>query len=115
MSGGDDGARASWLDGPCPSWCVREHAEDDHPEDRYHQSEPSILPAVAGSGDTVPVTASLRSLTLAARAGRYADDDLTWVVVESLEDQQPRMVLTADTARRLVRALRTQLAALTDD
>ena len=77
MSGGDDGTRATasraarppWSKQPCPPWCTREHAADDHPEDRYHQSEPSILPVVAGAGDAVPVTTSLRALTLAVRLG----------------------------------------------
>ncbi|HWJ08411.1 MAG TPA: hypothetical protein VNS46_03490 [Nocardioides sp.] len=123
MSGGDDDARGaaaraawpSWAGGPCPPWCVREHGEDDHPEDRYHQSEPSILSVVAGTGDTVPVTASLRSLTLAVRTGRYAGEELAWLVVEALEGPQPRLLLTADAARALARGLHEQLAVLADD
>ncbi|HVK29747.1 MAG TPA: hypothetical protein VM575_15520 [Nocardioides sp.] len=125
MDGADDGAREAgaweagaraaqppWPDAPCPPWCTREHAADDHPEDRYHQSEPTLLPVVAGSGDTVPVTASLRPLTLAVRIGRYADDDRTWLVIEALEAPRPRMVLAAEAARALVRGLLDQLDAL---
>lgn len=122
MSGGDDGARAAatraarppWLDEPCPPWCTRAHAADDHPEDRYHQSEPSIVPVVAGAADAVPVTTSLRPMTLAVRLGRYVGDDRTWLVIEPLEDVQPRMVLAADGARALLQALGGQLAALAD-
>lgn len=112
MSGDDERTRVSWLTEACPPWCTREHAEGDHPEDRYHQSEPSILTVVAGPGDAVPVTASLRPTTLALRAGRHLDDDLTWVVIESLEEPLPRLVLTADAARDLARALREQLTEL---
>lgn len=120
MSGGDDGARSAaaraarppWPEPTCPPWCTRTHTADDHPEDRYHQSEPSILPVVAGTGDTVPVTRSLRALTLAVRVGRYADDDRTWLVVEALDEPQPRLVLAADAARVLLQALGEQLAAL---
>lgn len=122
MSGGDDGARAAadrtarppWPGEPCPPWCTRAHAPDDHPEDRYHQSEASLLPVVAGSGDTVPVTASLRPLTLVVRAGRY-DGGRTWLVIEATEDARPRMALTVDAARALAEALQVQLDALGDD
>lgn len=112
MSGGDEGARVSWLTEACPPWCAREHAEDDHVEDRYHQSEPSVLTVVAGPGDTVPVTASLRPTTLALRAGRHVGDDLVWLVIEALDDPLPRMALTTDAARGLARALRDQLTDL---
>lgn len=112
---GPRAARPAWPGEPCPPWCTREHTAGDHPEDRYHQSEPSILPVVAGSGDTVPVTASLRPLTLAVRLGRHSGDDRTWLVVEALEEPRPRIVLTADAARLLLGALVEQLDALADE
>lgn len=108
---GADPPRPSWLTGPCPAWCTRQHAEDDHPEDRYHQSQPTLAAAIAGTGDAVPVTASLQPATLAARAGRYADDDLTWLVVEPLEGR-PYLVITAASARGLVHVLQEQLRGL---
>lgn len=107
MSNGTDGARASWLGGPCPPWCVREHAETDHPEDRYHQSEPTILAAVAGSGDTVPVDDSLQPLTLVVRVGQYTDG-APWLLVEHAEGRHPRIVLTPESARALAAALLEQ-------
>lgn len=121
MTGRDDGAPAAgaraarppWLAEPCPPWCTRAHAADDHPEDRYHQSEPSIVPVVAGAADAVPVTTSLRAMTLTVRLGRYAGDERTWLLIEPLEDLRPRMVLAADDARALLQALHGQLAALT--
>jgi hypothetical protein len=120
MSGADDTARPatvrpSWQAAPCPPWCAREHTENDHPEDRYHQSEPSIVAAVAGAGDVVPLPSSLRPVSLAVRAGRYADDELTWLVVEPLEARAPRMVLTREAAAALLRGLQEQLTGLEAD
>lgn len=121
MTGGD-GVRAAaqagrppWPDGRCPPWCTREHAADDHPEDRYHQSEPALIPIVAGPADTVPVTASLRPLSLVVRAGLHHDDDRTWLVVEPAEAAQPRMVLTVEGARSLAGALLDQLDTVSSD
>lgn len=103
--------RPSWLDESCPAWCTREHREEDHPDDHYHQSEATVVPAVAGPGDTVPLTASLTATTLGVRVGRHVGDDLTWLVVEALEAPRPRLVLTAESAGALHRALEAQLAA----
>ncbi|MCX6401635.1 MAG: hypothetical protein NTX33_17115 [Propionibacteriales bacterium] len=100
----------TWLDEPCPPWCVRDHEEDDHPEDRYHQSEPSLFVGVAGSGDQVPVTASLAPLTLGIRLGCHVGEARAWVVIESLETRHPRMVLTEEAAAALRQALEHQLA-----
>jgi hypothetical protein len=100
----------TWLDEPCPAWCAREHREDDHLEDRFHQSDPSIFPAVAGAGEAVPLTASMGALTLGIRLGRQVGDDRTWLVIESLDERRPRTVLTHETARALHRHLAHQLA-----
>lgn len=107
-----DRSTPTWLDGPCPAWCVRVHLEDDHPEDRYHQSEPSILAGVAGAGDQVPMTASLRPLTLGVRLGRHIGDGGVWLTIESLEAPQPRLVLTDATAQDLLQRLAQQLSLL---
>ncbi|WP_215817339.1 hypothetical protein [Pimelobacter sp. 30-1] len=101
--------RPSWLEEPCPRWCTREHREEDHPDDRYHQSEAELVPAVAGSGEAVPLTATLAATTLGVRVGRHVGDDLTWLVVEALEAPRPRLVLTTESAGALHRALGAQL------
>ncbi|TNM42800.1 hypothetical protein FHP29_07300 [Nocardioides albidus] len=118
MSGPDDAERSvappatpSWLTTPCPSWCRRAHGEDDHPEDRYHQSESTILVAVAGSGDTVPVSASLVPVTLVVRVGQYPDA-ATWVLVEPAEGRHPRIALSPESARDLAAALLAQVDGL---
>lgn len=38
--------RPDWQAEDCPPWCAREHLNDDHPEDRIHQSEPRAVPAL---------------------------------------------------------------------
>ncbi len=109
MTGAD---APTWLTERCPAWCARTHREEDHPEDRYHQSEPALFPAVAAAADTVPVTASLRPMTLGVRLGRHLGAPLTWVAVESAEARQPRLVLTEESARVLLDELGRQLALL---
>lgn len=69
------------------------------------------MPAIAGSGEAVPLTASLEATTLGVRMGRHVGDDVTWLVVEALEAPRPRLVLTAESAGALHRALGSQLAA----
>ncbi|MBF4561171.1 hypothetical protein ITJ43_03395 [Microbacterium sp. VKM Ac-2870] len=39
--------RPSWLTEPCPLWCQEDHADQDHPLDRYHQSRQIFVPVVA--------------------------------------------------------------------
>lgn len=102
----------TWLDEPCPPWCARVHLEEDHPEDRYHQSEPSIFGGVAGAGDQVPLTASLRPLSLGIRLGRHVGDAGVWLAIESLEASHPRLILTEVTAQALLQRLDQQLAHL---
>lgn len=38
--------RPSWLTEECPPWCVGEHTEADHPDDRVHQGHISTIPVV---------------------------------------------------------------------
>lgn len=101
--------RPTWQQLPCPDWCERMHEEDDHPEDRYHQSEPSFIPLTAATERTVPVTASLRNVDLLVRVGQYVDELIEWVVIEPLDMPQPRLVMTVESAHSLVRGLTEQL------
>jgi hypothetical protein len=106
----DDGqSRPTWLTEPCPAWCTRVHLEADHPEDRYHQSTATFIPAIVGVRDTVPVTASLEELDLTVWIGRYVGDIVEWAVVEPVEQRQPRLILSVESARALTRGLAEQL------
>lgn len=105
----------SWLVEPCPPWCARDHLESDHDEDRYHQSEASIVPVVAGPGDSVPITASLDDVDLVVRVGRHLSEPRAWVAIEAADRPEPRLVLTVESARSVARHLDEQLRQVRDD
>ncbi|MBF4563300.1 hypothetical protein ITJ43_14290 [Microbacterium sp. VKM Ac-2870] len=44
--------RPSWLTEPCPSWCQADHQDQDHPDDRYHQSRQVLVSVVAPKSAT---------------------------------------------------------------
>lgn len=107
---GGDPQHPSWLRERCPGWCSRDHQQHDHPEDRYHQSEASVVPGVVSTRPIIPVTESLEGLDLVAWMGRYVGDAVEWVVIEPIERREPRLVVTVETARALVKRLSEQLA-----
>jgi hypothetical protein len=65
--------RPSWQAEACPSWCVVPHRENDHPDDRYHDSEFSrvnltteppeteVIDGVTYGADDVPELSALLS------------------------------------------------------
>lgn len=99
----------SWLHESGPRWCVRTHAEDDHEEDRFHQSEPALVPLVASRADSARYTEGFESFDITIRVGRYAGDTATWVAVERLDLEGRRLVLTTESARALAQAVDDQL------
>lgn len=107
---GDQPQQPTWLSERCPSWCSREHDQRDHPEDRYHQSEPCVVPGVVATGHTIPVTESLEGLDLVTWMGRYVGDSVDWMVIEPIEQREPRLVVSVETARSLVQRLSEQLS-----
>jgi len=86
---------------PCPSWCRRAHAAGDHPDDRHHQSRVHVVAVVTGH-PTLEADASAESVSVAVRLVRRVDSALTWLEVVSEEGPQVRLVLTAESARRLL-------------
>lgn len=100
----------TWLAERCPDWCVRDHAEDDHPDDRYHQSEGSLVPGVVATRFAIPLTAALERLDLITWIGRYAGEREDWLVIEPTVQREPRLMITLETARGLVEQLSQQLA-----
>ncbi|WP_244931823.1 hypothetical protein [Nocardioides sp. W7] len=99
----------SWSIEPCPPWCVREHREDDHPEDRYHQGEAAQLPVVAGHTDTIPMTATLQAVELTIRQGRHHGHALEWLAIEADDQHSLRLLLTLESARSLTTHLARHL------
>ena len=102
----DPAGRPSWLTSPCPSWCTRPHREHDHPEDRRHQADGVVIPAVLGRVDP-------GGLSLGAQPGEIvvqrvrdlpASAPTWWVVAESELARTP-LVLSHESAARLRSAL----------
>lgn len=101
-----------WQREPCPSWCVREHAEDDIALDRYHQGEPSSVTVLMSTGPEEPRGATFAPVELTLRLARYVDEVVEWVAIEPVRPFEPRMVLTAESARRLVERTSALLTTL---
>ena len=89
----------SWLAEGCPAWCTREHHEDDHPEDRRHQSDGTLI-AVHESTTAIPV-GSARSVEVAAYLDQPVAEGTCWLRVESLDSPGMRLALTVESARSL--------------
>ncbi|MEX0428455.1 hypothetical protein AB3X52_12560 [Nocardioides sp. DS6] len=106
----DEKAQPSWQRTPCPQWCARVHEEGDHPEDRYHQSEPTFFPAIVSTHATTPIMDSFEGIDMLARVCQYVDDVVAWVAIEPAERREPRLVLTVESAQLLERGLAAQLA-----
>jgi len=89
---------------PCPSWCRRAHAVDDHPDDRHHQSRVRLVAVVTGH-PTLETDDRALPVVVAVRLVRRVDSALTWVEIVSEEGSSVRMVLTAESARHLLTAV----------
>jgi hypothetical protein len=98
-------SRPTWLVEPCPPWCLREHEEADHPEDREHRGAAVRVSVLASGEDTIPATASLGALDLLVQLHRRVGETLEWVSIEPAEARQPRLALSRESARFLTRAL----------
>jgi hypothetical protein len=88
---------------------VRDHRESDLADDRYHYSEATLVPAIVVIEDGVPVTKFFRGAELVVWLGRYDGDLLEWIVIEPTEGRTPSLVLTAESARLMARAVELQL------
>lgn len=105
--GQHDPARApSWLTAPCPPWCTRSHHEQDHPEDRRHQDDGTVVPVVLGRVEP-------GRLGYLAQAGEVVVQRVrelppgapTWWVIAESERARAPLVLSEESAARLRSAL----------
>lgn len=110
--------KPTWLDPACPPWCVREHLEDDHPDDRRHQSVEEVLPVVRGefpgpegSGPDGGPAVQENWLVVGHRA---AGGDSVWVHLGQEEGRQISIDLDRDSAQRLLDALTRCLDRFSD-
>lgn len=108
------GVRPGWQREPCPPWCVVEHAEDDHPDDRRHVSAGIEVPVMALVGvlegaDGHRDRVEARRLVVCAQR-RDGEPD-TWLYVGDGTDQMVEVDVAGWT--RLVSAVRQVLASVT--
>jgi hypothetical protein len=96
-------------DDPCPSWCRRDHAVGDHPDDRHHQGRARLVALVTGRPMLEP-DEQAQAVSAVARLVRRVDSGQTWVEIVSEEGPEVRLVVTAESARRLVATMEELLA-----
>jgi hypothetical protein len=97
----------------CPAWCRRSHRPGAHPDDQHHTSRPRH--AVLLTGDPVFDPDDLTTASaVVGRLVRRTHSDQTWVEILSEEGRDVRLVVTVDSARRLM-SLLGQLVATADD
>ncbi|HEY3530618.1 MAG TPA: hypothetical protein VGK78_15840 [Nocardioides sp.] len=95
----------------CPGWCARRHLQEDHPEDRLHQSPP--IHAVLMTGPSwLPHDAAHRASPVVARLVQHTDSSEAWLEVTSEEDGAVRLAVTPESGRRLVALLDSLLEML---
>jgi hypothetical protein len=84
----------------CPRWCRGDHRTQDHRDDRHHQSPARRVAVITGGPPLEPDDQAV-PCAVVARLLRRADSWQTWVELVSEEGHQVRMVVTAESARRL--------------
>ncbi len=95
----------------CPPWCRRDHRPGDSPDDRLHQSDPSFVVVVHGDPrfgnveDPRPDRVVLR-LVQRGHAGAV------WLEAASEEGRSLHLLVSAESAQRLVGAMSAALSAL---
>lgn len=98
--------RPSWLQETCPRWCTRTHDEGDHPDDRVHQGEAVVVPAVLLRAALVTEADAAESAEIVVRRLRAVGSTATWVQVTEAEDTRRMLMIDEATAGRLAAALR---------
>jgi hypothetical protein len=93
----------------CPPWCGRDHRIGQHPDDQHHVSLPRRVAVVTGDSVLDPDDLAVADAVV-ARLVRGTHSDLTWLEVVSEEGRDVRMVLTVDSARRLLAVLEELVA-----
>lgn len=98
---------------PCPSWCTQQHSDDDHPDDRFHDSavtQVSVIFAerdhVAGPGRWVHTAGEISIVT-----SRHIDTSDVVVFIGRDDQVNQQINLTTDSAARLAEAITRHLDA----
>lgn len=96
--------RPTWLTELCPPWCVAEHRQHDHPDDRVHRGESTTLAGFLARG-AVPTEFEEEPAHLGVQVLRPVGGSTTWVEVREAEGARHRLTVTLATARDLGRLL----------
>lgn len=95
----------------CPPWCRRDHQPDDRVDDLLHQSTPAFVALVHGDprfGRDDDVWTDAVVLRLVQRLGSPA----VWLEASSEEGRSLHLLVSAESAHRLVGAMAALLAPL---
>ena len=105
-------ASSPWPSGPCPSWCTRPHAEDDHPDDRAHTSDGVDVPAIERVTTFAPGGVAYRRAAIALQLGLHqvVGEETTWVY--SGDGERRGFEVGATDAREVARALLRLVSAI---
>lgn len=90
---------------PCPSWCVRDHADQD-PDDQLHEGHTQLVGVVIlerSPGETPnSIARHAVAAELAITRYQYPDDPDEWIYIG---DGRHGLDLSIESVRRLVRVL----------
>jgi hypothetical protein len=107
-------ARSGWTFESCPRWCTRQHDDDDHPDDRYHDSAPTTTPTIFLQRDHEAGPGRWRheagEITIISSRHADTDETITFIGRDDRFDQQ--LHLTPEGAARLADAIVRHLAQL---
>lgn len=108
---------AAWQDSPCPSWCVREHNDDDHPDDRYHDSAVTEFGATVASRlpEQGPGQWQLDDADISIVTSVHACGSTAITFIGRGDDVTQSLTLTPESAEQLARSLAEHLAMLEQD
>ena len=96
----------------CPAWCRRRHGAGDHDDDRLHQSRAIIVPVVLGDPRLGRDDDAVRADSLVLRVVQRADSSTAWLEAVPEEGRSPHLLVTTESARRLVAAMTELLTEL---
>lgn len=108
----DEKARAIWQTEPCPPWCTQDHRDDDHPDDRYHDSAVTRVPVIlierdhaAGPGRWEREAGEITIVT-----SRHADTAEVVTFIGRDDGPGQQLTLTPEGAARLAAAIARHVA-----
>lgn len=110
----DDPKPAKWQTKPCPPWCAREHRDNDHPDDRFHDSARTVVPTIFAQPDRVAARGRwiLESddLTIVTSQHEKNATAITFIGREDRVGQE--LMMAPESAARLAESLLAHLATL---